>query len=348
MDIINEKVRHNKFGNGTILSVVGNLITIGFDMEEKTFQYPESFKQFLRFENEELNILAQAEIKNKEMEFIKNKLVQDEARNELQQRAIKTEPNRLKKKDKKYNRENIAFKCNFCDGGKTDTRIGFAGICSDPIIRYNIEKAKHVWCSSADSPCHAYLKGNINREVFESTFKDRAEFVCYESEMLTKWKASAGIVQTGAKKGTPMRLEKVQKNSLVVLTTRDPNTTDESRYIFAAFIVDECSQGDESDAGYVSTNSDYKIALTPNEARQIKFWNYYKNKNAPNVIKFGSGLHRYLDDMQAAQILKDICTVKMKCFDEEKAKDIFKYYCDTNNIDINNISDNEGGLIFRE
>jgi hypothetical protein len=38
----------------------------------------------------------------------------------------------------------------------------------------------------------------------------------------------------------------------------------------------------------------------------------------------------------------------MKCFDEEKAKDIFKYFCDTNNIDVNNISDKEGGLILRE
>lgn len=49
--------------------------------------------------------------------------------------------------------------------------------------------------------------------------------------------------------------------------------------------------------------SKYKLELTPPEAKQIKYWNYYINKKAPDNISWGQGLHRYIDDIQAVQIL---------------------------------------------
>ena len=52
-----------------------------------------------------------------------------------------------------------------------------------------------------------------------------------------------------------MRLLKVQKNSLAVLTTREPNAaSDESRFVFAVFLVDESYEGDNRDAGYIAKN----------------------------------------------------------------------------------------------
>jgi len=37
---------------------------------------------------------------------------------------------------------------------------------------------------------------------------------------------------------------------------------------------------------------------------------YYFNENKPEKIIFGSGLHRYITDIQAAQVLKKICEIK--------------------------------------
>ena len=88
--------------------------------------------------------------------------------------------------------------------------------------------------------------------------------VFYESHMLRDWMASAGVVQTGANRGKPMRLLKVQRNSLAVLTSREPNyVSDELRFIFAVFLVDESYEGDYRDAGYVTTTTEWKISLTP-------------------------------------------------------------------------------------
>ena len=76
-------------------------------------------------------------------------------------------------------------------------------------------------------------------------------FVCYESAMLRDWRAFAGYVQIGKNKGTPFKLLKVQPYSLCILTTRDPDSENESdRYIFAVFLVDETYAGDSREAGY--------------------------------------------------------------------------------------------------
>src|SRR5690606_23392894 len=103
-------------------------------------------------------------------------------------------------KSKKVARSNIAFKCNFCDGGRTDSRVGFHGVCSDSTIANNIEVEHRTWCSSRDSYCLKYLNGEISREELERPFLD-GDSVCYESQMLRDWTAFAGVMHTGKRKG---------------------------------------------------------------------------------------------------------------------------------------------------
>lgn len=108
-----------------------------------------------------------------------------------------------------------------------------------------------------------------------------------------------------------MKLKWVRTNNLAVLTTRMPNDEEKDRIIFAAFLVTEADEGDAADSGFVSAGcSQYKIELKPNEANKLRFWDYYYCPNAQNKIIFGSGLHRYLSDNQAVQILKDMVKIK--------------------------------------
>ncbi|MBX4272110.1 hypothetical protein [Clostridium estertheticum] len=208
----------------------------------------------------------------------------------------------IKVKARVYPRANIAFKCNFCDGGHSDEQVGFNGDCSDDVIRNNIELEKRTWCSSDDCACGQYLKCDITRSELEDVCNNGG-FVCYESQMLRDWKALAGIVQTGERKGQPMKLNKVQNNSLCVLTTRDPISIESEIYIFGIFLVDETYEGDNQDEGYVTTKSKYRIKLYPKEAHKMLFWNYHANDNQPEVPVWSSGLHRYFEDEQAIQIL---------------------------------------------
>lgn len=63
----------------------------------------------------------------------------------------------IKKSNTKIFKPCIAFKLNYCDGGKDSDleRIGFHGICSDKMIKYNVEKPR-AWCSNDDCVCKQY------------------------------------------------------------------------------------------------------------------------------------------------------------------------------------------------
>ena len=86
------------------------------------------------------------------------------------------------------------------------------------------------------------------------------------------------------------------------------------------------------------------MELTPDEAGKMLFWKYYVNKNAPEKIFFGSGLHRYLDDIQAAQILRDIVTVKENADEKKLAADFFHHFCSVVGLNENDIPPCAGAL----
>ncbi|MBK5252426.1 MAG: hypothetical protein JJE29_07325 [Peptostreptococcaceae bacterium] len=170
------------------------------------------------------------------------------------------------------------------------------------------------------------------------------EYVCYESQMLRVWRAYAGIVQIGKKKGTPMTLKNVRSNSLALLTTRLPNAKDKERFIFAAFLVKDNYEGDGMEEGYVEADEKYRIQLSLEEAKILKFWDYYFNPNKPERTVFGSGLHRYLTDVQAAQILSRISIIKSGTKEEKISKEFYEYYCKIKGLNADDIAEPNGAL----
>lgn len=226
-------------------------------------------------------------------------------------------------------RRNIAFKCNYCDGGKADNDIGFNGVCSDFVIDHNI-KDKKTWCCSENCHCKHYFDGQINRQQLEKAMSS-GEFVCYESNLLSNWIMGAGYVVKGKHKGEPNRLLGVKSGSLCVLTTVFPNDSSQNRYIFGAFIVKRSNEGDDTIAGDVES-SEYRIMLTEKETRKMNFWNYYKNKSDKAPNHWGTGLFRYLSDEQSLHILDDLVKLKKGSKDEMKANNILAYYLETNKI----------------
>ena len=334
MDLKGQIVVHNSFGEGKIVEHVANHLTIAFKLGDKKFLYPDAFKKFLKAKDSEVATAIEQEIANIEAEKIRiQKEVEDKAERENQKVIKKAVTRTNKVKFKVYPRSNVAFKCNFCDGGKSAEQIGFSGVCSDAVIHNNIEVENRTWCGSDESACRKFLAGDITRQELDAMCEDE-QYVCYESQMLRDWRALAGIVQTGIKKGTPMKMHQVQANSLCVLTTRDPDAKKENkRYIFAVFLVDESYEGDNREEGYVTTKSEFKIKLSPMEARSMLFWKYHVNENNPENAIWSSGLHRYLEDGQAAQILKDIVALKKGTKDEELAKRFFEHFCVINNVE---------------
>lgn len=333
MDITNKKVQHSRFGDGIIVEVINAHIKIKFQDKIRTFIFPDSFlSAYLTTEDEELNI------------FVNNKSAEKSSKKEdVKKLQDIITIQKLKNKHTIKNNMNIAFKCNYCNGGLNDEQVGFSGICSDILLEWNTKH--YVWCSNEKCLCKRYINGEISRkDLEEKNDVNSKKPVCYESRMLIDWKASAGVFRSGNRKGNPMRLRRAEKNSLCFLTTKGPSQEEKDRYIFGVFLIDKKFEGDSTNTGYVSTTSNYKIKLSPIEAKKILFWKYYKNPNKPEKIFWGTGLHRYIENRIAAIILKDIMDIKIGTKDELLSKEFFMLYCKLNNFNPENIGVLKGAI----
>ena len=335
MNIIGKSVIHKIWGVGTVIKLEGKTLLVHFESKDAKFIYPDAFKQYLTFvdssDTEEMNTELCA--------------VEEQKKAELTTK-VSTPTDIFVGKVQKYKRvekPNIAFKCNYCDGGIKENGIGFYGVCSDAIIYNNIQVERKTWCCSEECPCLQFTNGEISRQELEDIVADGG-LVCYESQMLREWKALAGIIQNGDRKGQPMHLNNVQTNSLCVLTTREPGATEEERFIFAVFLVDQTYDGDDLDEGYVSTKSKYKLKLTAEQAHRMHFWRYHANEKQPNVVAWNSGLHRYISDVQAAQILRDIVRLKRDTEDEALALEFYETFCAIAKISSEDLSEPNGAL----
>ena len=337
INIIGQKVIHKVFGHGIITQQSEKDFIVEFDIGEKKFLYTGTFDKYLSLCDSILQekIIEEIEtIEREKAELLANK---------TQVSPVSVPTVKTKKKKIRADRPNIAFKCNYCDGGKSSSSVGFNGVCSDRIIRYNIDEEQRTWCSSDNCPCCEYLYGYITRDELEAQLEDGG-FVCYESQMLRDWKAMAGVVQNGERKGQPMRLKNVQPNSLCILTTRKPNSTEAERIIFAVFLIDETYGGDDQEEGFVTTQSEFKISLSPKEAETMLFWRYHANDNQPEKEAWSSGLHRYLTDIQAVQILRDIAELKRGTRYEKLAVEFLDTFSRIVGIDVDEAGEPNGVL----
>ncbi len=204
---------------------------------------------------------------------------------------------------------NVAFKCTYCDGGKSADSVGFKAPCSEEVRNFNIKT--RTWCSGEVCRCKKLANGDISQAEFDSKINptDRKEFLCYESRMLLDWICYAGVEQ---KTGIPMKLNKAQVGSLAVMTTRPiidgKEAPQEKTQIFGVFLI--AKHNDVSDiGGSVTAHPKYRIELTPEESKKMLLWKYHANERNEEKAMWGSGLFRYLSDMECCQILRDIVNV---------------------------------------
>lgn len=235
---------------------------------------------------------------------------------------------------------NMAFKCNFCNGGKTSTNYGFNGVCTEGVIEYNITKAKYDWCSQPRCACNQYYRREISYEQLLEIYKTEGS-VCYESTMLNEWKALAGFNNNGVRAGEARNIRNAEIGSLVILTLVTPQDTEYNRRIFAMFLIDDYYEGGFDDhegmqEGFVACNSKYKLSFTRKETNELMFWNYYSNENTTEC-RWGSGLFRYFPNEQAAQVLKQAALLKTGTNQEHLAKKCLEHYCKMHLINISKI-----------
>ena len=237
---------------------------------------------------------------------------------------------------------NVAFKCTFCDGCASNSSMGFKAPCSPELREYNVKN--HEWCSAFDCRCRKLIDGEISQEEFDSKIntEEKMEFLCYESKMLINWICYAGMEK---KTGLPMALNQAQVGSLAVMTTRPvidgEEVPQEKTQIFGVFLIDK--HNDKSSiGGSVSAHPKYRIELTPKESEKVLFWKFHKNNEKSDKPFWGAGLHRYLNDMECCQILKEIVNVVEDSNKKALAAELLAKFQEETGI--TNIEDPDGAI----
>lgn len=348
MKIIGSNVNHKIFGKGTVLALTDKIITVKFAKGVKDFEYPEAFETFLSSDNKDIQKqalkLAEESKRRKEEEARQTEELRIKRQESL--KAQKSATTRAPAAPKYFKRENAAFKCTYCDGGKGKNSIGFKGVCSKENIGVNITSGRN-WCLR--SACRDYYDGEITRKELTEKYKD--EGLCYECRTLLDWKFSVGWTEPEydengeiIKESKPKRINKMMPGSLAVLTTRFPNSSEEERVIFAVFLVDDSYDGDDFEEGFVTADPTYRLAFTTEEASELLYWNFYRNSGNTEKAHWGTGLFRYISDEIAVNILKRASEIKRGTKDEKSALKFFEHFCETHGIDSENLPECEGAL----
>lgn len=113
MDLINEKVTHERFGMGSIVKHNDSSIEINFASENKKFVFPDVFGKHLKLHNKSVANTLEKIIQKKEMERKEEELKKEEAK-ELQQKTqeLRLEHEKLMKNHKLHPESQMVFWCD--------------------------------------------------------------------------------------------------------------------------------------------------------------------------------------------------------------------------------------------
>ena len=332
MNLVNQKVMHLKqdFGLGIIVEQDENIVTVKFEHKEHKMkmQYPEAFLNYVK--------LIDTNLQNQIEVLAKEKIVSENERTALslkRQREKIVHGNAFKPTHGVLNtsyRPCIAFKLNYCDGGKSDHIVGFNGICSDKIIRFN-QMRNRSWCTNPRCKCSQYYNGQITRseldKMWENNFKGTSP--CYESLALRDSAFGAGADQNGIGR----KIKNAGNRHLCIFTTQIPDEQgrleENERLVVFMGLIQEVIDSNDGDLIYIDKN--HFINFNLSEARQFKFWDIHSNKDKNNTL-WGSGLFRYFDDYEAIRFIKK--AIEIKKHDSAAAKELLKYYCELHHLSL--------------
>jgi hypothetical protein len=185
--------------------------------------------------------------------------------------------------------KNIA--CNLIyNNGDEGIYVGFKKRCDIKNIIYNVELDSGRWCSQPACSCKKFynrgFKGNVE------------EYPCNESSLFENWQWNPG---NEFKTGKPFRILESGAGKIAVLTTRFANCAESERKIVGFLKIKDLVDDHHQVIGLKKQS----LRLTMDEAQELNFWNYHRNKKSLVPI-WRQGRFRYLEDLQVAAILHDL------------------------------------------
>ena len=270
----------------------------------------------------------------------------EEIRKEATRVAIQNNIQKAKEQEKarKYNskekvrkdEKNAAYKATYCDGNGS----WFTAPCSAKCRHRNCSKySGGVFCRT-ESTCKEVEDSRKDESAINEAFNNT--FLCYESRILTDYKIYAGRDGSGKLRGW-----RLDKDRLVVLTTIKPGREEKDRIIFGAFLVEHSYEKTLEEEASVTSYPDCRIALSEEEAEQMKYWEYKPGEKGNNPVQWKEGLTRFISDAVCATILRDLVKVVEKRNDPaqtEYAKAFLNKFLKLLQMEENEIPEKAGAL----
>ena len=119
-------------------------------------------------------------------------------------------------------------------------------------------------------------------------------------EMQKEWKVFFGYYKSGKMKGQPRIPEKINMNSVCLITIKEKDEAEESRYIAGAFFAQEDFIGEKCTDGWISAHEKYRIIWTE-EHEKIYFWSLFPEQL--KTSKWGTGQTKFIADKLMKNIL---------------------------------------------
>ena len=326
MNLISKAVKHKTLGTGHIVSQTATIVTVAFGEKQMKFSFPSIFREIMTMEDASLQREISELCENESYAINRQKEERLLSYEERFAPSITLAAQKAKRGKKYRDNCNIAFKCNYCDGGRNEDVFGYKGVCSEEALQQNVSAINRPWCSASECECKKHTNGEITRAELESLNAD-GKFICYESKLLRDWVTSAGRHQSEKKNDKPVKMTNARVNRLCVLTTKHPSDLEMERIIFAAFVISDVEVGDENAEGNVHAHAKYRIELSPKEAQHVHFWDYLKNISMMEMPFWGSGLLRYISDAQSINILKGMMEATQNPEKKAHILEVLEYYC---------------------
>ncbi len=184
---------------------------------------------------------------------------------------------------------NVAFKCNYNDGGHR----GFDGTCSKKNIKRHVRAGRDIWCTHMDNRC---------RQFYENDFQSiKPKHPCYESQIFENWKFGAGTY-TKKKSGGPIPIKSAKPGKVALLTTRHPrDDSEERRIVFGIFEICRIDKSDDGET-WLAGNPEHAIRVPKAAARALPYWDF-KKRPSSGKPRWGSLLFRYISDQEVTKFL---------------------------------------------
>ena len=146
-----------------------------------------------------------------------------------------------------------------------------------------------------------------------------------ENDPLVSGCCSTGLYLSGVSKGTPRVPQRVNFNSMCVLTACPEGKGEKDRQILAVAMTDESFHGGACEDGRIPLHPDYRLKLP----RPIPLWPHLEK---PSLKAWGRTTFKYVSNKVGEEILYEI---RRQCrgTDQEKAAEAFyRYYCECNRL----------------